>query len=213
MSTSMMAAGLPQISQDLPMDASETQVSFSIFDTAVVLLGFVIFCESYAPVLLRHKAIGLLRKGGNAAATVDGNTSREFLPKLRVSLLRPLQLSVRRPIIQVMAFIMALEFGIYVLILSVYATLFIDRYNESPTIRSLQYIAIAIGAAIAAQGCGRLMDLIFRRLEALLPEGSKPTPEFRLPNLVIGAVLIFLRTFPYKFGIVAPLQNLSSSIT
>jgi hypothetical protein len=41
---------------------------------------------------------------------------------------------------------MAVEFGIYTLTLSIYATVFIKHYNQTPTASSLHYIAIALGA-------------------------------------------------------------------
>jgi omega-6 fatty acid desaturase (delta-12 desaturase) len=104
----------------------------SMFDAVTVICGVIILRESYKPVLLERRAHRLRTKGLATAATEAGSF-RLLLPKLRESLLRPLQISVRRLIIQLTAFSLAIDFSIYVLVLSIYARLFNDQYHEIPT--------------------------------------------------------------------------------
>ena len=169
----------------------------SIADAVIVVFGCIIIRETYAPILLKREADALHRTEGTSTA-IRGQRSQGVLLRVNPSSLRSLELSVKRPVIQLMAFVMAVGFGMYTLVLSVYATVFIDRYHQSPSIGSLRYIAIAIaiaiGAALASQ-CGRhLMDFVLLRLKAQSQDGET-IPEFRVPMLAIGAVTVPIGLF------------------
>lgn len=173
----------------------------SIFDAGVTLAGCVFVKETYVPVLLRRKAAA---QSENVSLEPSPNPFearfyRDLYAKLSVSLVRPLQMLVHRPIIQVIALIMALNFGVYTLLLSTFSSLWQERYGQSAFISTLHYIAIAIGTTFATQVGGRLMDWIFRRLKARAPGGAT-TPEFRVPYLVPGVVLIPAGLFWYGWA-------------
>ena len=101
----------------------------SIVDAVVVVFGSMIIRESYVPVLLQRST----SPEGDTHPANRGSKLRQLFTKFCTALARPINLSCRRPIVQLMAFIMAVEFGIYILVLSIYATLFIETYNQSPT--------------------------------------------------------------------------------
>ncbi|KAH8697387.1 major facilitator superfamily domain-containing protein, partial [Talaromyces proteolyticus] len=162
----------------------------SIFDAVVVISGFLIVRESFKPILLQRKEADLRRKGATIATNENDPSEQNLLPKIRASLIRPLRLLLTRPIIQILALIMALGFGIYVLVLSFFARVFIDQYNESATTSSLQYISIALGSTLATQAGGRLMDIVYSRLHARQPDGTPAPPEFRVPLLLVGVFLL-----------------------
>ncbi|KAK4495089.1 hypothetical protein PRZ48_013416 [Zasmidium cellare] len=156
----------------------------SIFDGAVLIVGVIVIRESYMPVLLRRhqrKAEGLKREPFLS-------TYPELFRRARTALALPIRLLFTRPIILIISFVMGLEFGVYILWLSVYATLFIDKYHETPTISSLHYIAIAIGAWLAAQVGGQVTDIIFKKMKARRPDEEAP-PEYRVPLLAIGVLI------------------------
>lgn len=170
----------------------------SIFDAVVVLAGTLIVRETCKAVLLRRKTRHLQTQqqqqqgeDGTILTAIKKESSPDnlLLTRILTSLKRPLRLFFTRPIIQLMALEIGLGFGIYVLVLSFYATVFIDQYHESTTGSSLQYIAIALGSTLSAQTGGHVMDVIYARLLARLPEGSTAPPEFRIPLMAIGAVL------------------------
>jgi MFS family permease len=151
----------------------------SIFDAAVVMVGWVVVKESYTPVLVRRL------NQSDAAATTS------LVCKLRPALLRPIRLLLTRPIVPLLSLVMGAQFGIYTLALSIYATIFIDNYHQSPTTSSLHYIAIALGATIASQAGGHLTDLIYRRLKVSTRDGiDVAVPEYRIPMLAFGTVLV-----------------------
>ncbi|PCG91885.1 Major facilitator superfamily domain, general substrate transporter [Penicillium occitanis (nom. inval.)] len=162
---------------------------------SVVFAAGVLFVrETCKPVLLRRKAQRAGNGDGTIAVAKPSSPEERLLSRILVSLQRPIKLLVMRPIIQVLCLINGIGFGIYILVLSFYARVFIDQYHQSATTSSLQYIAIALGCTISTQTGGHLMDIIFARLLARLPAGSplrdSPPPEFRVP-LMIVAVLMF----------------------
>lgn len=174
----------------------------SIFNAVCLMLGFFVIHESYAPVLLRRKAKKL-----TAAPNSSGVSTRirvrvffnDVFVRLRPAISRPINLFIHRPIIQLIAIAMAIEFGIYTLVLSTFASLWITRYDQSETAASLHYIAIALGAFACAQVGGRLMDFMWRRTTAAQPD-QEPTPEYRLPYIVTGFIPAVAGLFWYAWS-------------
>ncbi|KAB5532766.1 major facilitator superfamily domain-containing protein [Coniochaeta sp. 2T2.1] len=178
-----------------------------IFDAAITVLGLVFIRESYTPVLLRHKAAAqkkLDRTTTTAPVVVLSPRTwwsywRDFFAKLGDNMARPVLLLVRRPIVQIIALLLALNFGIYTFLLSTFATLYIDRYGQTESAASLHYIAIAVGSSLSSQVGGRIMDVIYRRLadRALDRIGR---PEFRVPWMAPGVVLLPVGLFWYGWS-------------
>lgn len=171
----------------------------SIFSSVVFIAGVLFVRETCKPILLRRKA----RRAGMADFTTGvvkpSLPEERLLSRILVSLQRPIKLLISRPIIQVLCLINGIGFGIYILVLSFYATVFIDQYHQSATTSSLQYIAIALGCTLSTQTGGHLMDIIFARLRSRLPEGSplrdSPPPEFRVPLMVVGVLMLPIGLF------------------
>ncbi|PFH57165.1 hypothetical protein XA68_15425 [Ophiocordyceps unilateralis] len=162
----------------------------SIFDAAICLVGLLVVRESYGPVLLARKRS---LAGPTAIRAASARTS------IGAVLCRPLLLLWQRPVIQVIALILALNFGVYCLLLSTFATLWIRRYGQSELISTLHYIAVSIGTTIATQAGGHFMDWVFARLKARSPDGST-SPEFRVPCLVPPVILIPVGLFWYGWA-------------
>ncbi|KAI9042114.1 MFS transporter [Aspergillus affinis] len=165
----------------------------SIFDVVVLVLGTVVIQECHTPVLLHRKA-------RTQTPNLQHRNTDSLLTQLRKNLYRPFNLMIHRPIIQLLSLIYALDFGIYILMLSTYATLWMDRYGQSSTISSLNYIAIAIGTTLSAQLGGHLMDFIYRRMRDRAGPAAPPTPEFRVPYLIPSVVLIPVGLFWYGWS-------------
>ncbi|GJC77398.1 putative efflux pump mfs2 [Colletotrichum liriopes] len=94
---------------------------------------------------------------------------------------------------------MALNFGIYCLLLSTFATLWITRYGQSEFSSTLHYIAISVGTTLATQVGGRFMDWVFAKQKSRSRNGIT-TPEFRLPCSVPGTILIPVGLFWYGWA-------------
>ncbi|KFZ04000.1 hypothetical protein V502_10490 [Pseudogymnoascus sp. VKM F-4520 (FW-2644)] len=159
----------------------------SISTFVITLLGFVYIQESYTPVLLRRKARG--RSGATLQKALSWQFCANFLQRLALGIWRPIRLLLTRPIVQLIAIVLALNFAIYSLLLGTYATLFIDSYGQTQSVSALHYIAIAVAATAAAQIGGRLMDRLYRYLSNQQNDGEGK-PEFRAPYLIPGVILL-----------------------
>lgn len=177
----------------------------SAFDALALVLGFFIIQESYTPVLLRRKAEFIAAQTVHTGALKKSLTARllifyqDLSSRIGPAMKRPIRLLTHRPIIQLIALAMAMDFGIYTLILSTFASLWIKQYRQNETDASLHYIAIALGAFVCAQAGGRLMDLMWHRMKSARPD-REPTPEWRVPYILVGLIPCVAGTFWYAWS-------------
>ncbi len=170
----------------------------SILNALITLLGALFIEESYTPVLLRRKAVVQDER------PVDPSLSPwerifwyDVFTRLAINLRRPVRILIQRPVIQVIALVLALNFGIYTLLLSSFAALWIENYGQSRLSSSLHYISFSIGAAISTQAGARFMDWTYRRLQERHGSGR---PEFRVPFMIPGTLLTPIGLFWYGWS-------------
>ncbi|KAF3043584.1 linoleoyl-CoA desaturase activity protein [Didymella keratinophila] len=154
----------------------------SLVDTAIVLLGLAFIQESYTPVLLRRKA------SKENSRMQSAHSTKSLYARLGPHLMRPFRILLLRPVIWPISLLAAISFAVYSLMLSTYATLWIDRYGQSELISSLHYISIALGSTIAGQIGAHIMDWLYKYLSTRA--GRSGTPEFRLPYTLPGMLLM-----------------------
>ncbi|KAI1392972.1 MFS general substrate transporter [Hypoxylon trugodes] len=160
----------------------------SIYDGLLVVIAIFIFTETYEVILLNRRAAKLRKATGNPYYTNTHGASETLKDRLSRSLTRPIRLLLTQPILQVVAIFLAYNFGMLYLVLSTFASLWIDRYGQTETQSGLNYIALVIGYTIAAQVGGRVMDRLWAYLKA--KAGNNTAPEYRVPLMVPGAILI-----------------------
>ena len=161
----------------------------SCFDALVLILGLFLLQETYTPVLLQRTRNKLIKQTNNNLLHTQFDNVNTLAVKLGTGFTRPFLLLFTQPIIQVLAIYMSITYGLTYLVLSTFSSLFTSVYHESVGISSLNYISIAIGCAIGAQTSALATDRIYKRLTARDPEG-KGRPEFRIPFILVGAVLV-----------------------
>ncbi|KAH9886195.1 major facilitator superfamily transporter [Xylariomycetidae sp. FL2044] len=160
----------------------------SIYDSILVVFGFFVLRETFEPILLERKATKLRKETGKPYCTAADDSTHTLSVKLSRSLSRPLRLLFTQPILQVIALFLAYNFGILYIVLSTFATLWIDRYGQTEAQSGLHYLAIVLGYTIAAQAGGRLMDILWKYLKARHDDDT--APEYRVPLMIPGAILI-----------------------
>ena len=160
----------------------------TIFQVILVLSSMLMFYESYAPVLLRHRAEKLRKETGDSRFYAE-NERREYGRsaswKLGRSLSRPLRLLAFHPIIQIQAILEGINYGLLYFSLASFSSLHVAAYGESVAISGLHYIAICVGTISGAQLCGPLMDWVYKRL--ITRAGDDRAPELRIPLMLPGA--------------------------
>jgi multidrug resistance protein len=163
--------------------------STSILQAVMILGSFLFFPETHAPTILRKRAKHVRETTSNpqyqtAEEILERNNSRFWT--LQNSLTRPLRL-LSHPIIQLVAILSALNYGVLYLLLSSFSTLYTTKYAESPFISTLHYLSVSLGEILGALIAGPPIDAIYRHLKHTHHGVSHP--EFRAPALLPGTLL------------------------
>ena len=111
------------------------------------------------------------------------------------SLVRPFILIGTQPIVQALAVYMAYLYGLTYLLLSTFPGLWESVYDESIGIGGLNYVSLGVGFFLGAQICAPINDRIYRYLKR--KNGEIGRPEFRVPTMVPGSLLVPIGLFTY----------------
>ena len=164
--------------------------TISILDGCIQLIATLFFRETYVPVLLKRRVMNLRRETGNQGLhTKWQKRDQPLFNKKGNALVRPFILLATQPIFQILALYISYIFGLVYLALTTFATLWTDEYGESVSIAGLNYLALAFGYIIGTQSCSRFIEIIYKHLQKTRGQGTGQ-PEFRLPLLLPGALLV-----------------------
>lgn len=174
----------------------------TIADGLIQIVGLFYLQETYPPVLLHRKKRKLIKETGNEALHTEwDDPNRTVVAALRTSLLRPFKLLGTQVIIQVLALYMAYLYGLMYLVLSTFPTVWTDIYHESVGTGGLNYISLGVGFFLGTQICAPCQDRIYRVLKKRNNGVGKP--EFRVPLMVPGALLVPIGLFWYGWTVQA----------
>ncbi|KAI9041811.1 MFS general substrate transporter [Aspergillus affinis] len=166
--------------------------STSAVAACVQVLGFCFLWESFAPVILKRYAKGL-------GLPYEGQQVQSVPRILGASLVRPTRLLTTQPVVQMIALYMAYVYGLFYLFLSTFPGVWQGVYDESIGIAGLSYISLGVGFILGAQVGGRLTDAIYVRLQTR--NASVGRPEFRIPLMLGGSVLVSTGIFWYGWSV------------
>ncbi|KAJ6444256.1 multidrug resistance protein [Purpureocillium lavendulum] len=174
-----------------------TTIACGVIQTA----GLFFLQETYAPVLLQRRRARLVRDTGNAALRTEfDRPDRTLAQTLAVALTRPFRLLLTQPIVQVLSLYMMYLYGMIYLVLSTFPALWTGPYGESVGIGGLNYLSLGVGFFVGAQVCAPLQDRIYAALKRRYAPGGGPgRPEFRVPMMVPGALLIPVGLLVYSW--------------
>ncbi|KAK6501438.1 hypothetical protein TWF481_009276 [Arthrobotrys musiformis] len=169
----------------------------SIADAVIQIMGLLCLKETYAPKLLQIKARRLRKETGNPHlhTPYEADGKRKFSKILRKALVRPFILLGTQPIVQFMAAYMAFLYGMLYLVLSTFPGLWEGKYQQSVGMGGLNYISLGLGFFLGTQICAPINDRIYVKLSRR--NNNVGLPEFRVPLMPIGAVLVPVGLFIY----------------
>jgi multidrug resistance protein len=166
--------------------------STTIADALIQLAGLFFLKETYAPVLLGRRKARLIKETGNDALyTKFDHPDRKLLRTLARAGSRPFRLLGTQTIVQIAALYMMYLHGLMFLTLVSFPTLWTGVYGQSTGMAGLNYISLGVGFFLGAQVCAPLQDRIYAALKReYVPDGGPGRPEFRIPMMVPGAILV-----------------------
>jgi MFS family permease len=165
-----------------------TEWTTLIMSGLVLLLVVLLQPETYPPILLRWKAKHMRDVYGESRYVSEMEIRGEpFLQRLRDALYRPFLLTIREPIIILVALYLTVIYIVLFTFLDGYESIFGEIHGVSQGITGLCFLGIVIGLF----GASALVPLIYKWAKSDLKKikeqgGTQLPPEFRLWFSMLG---------------------------
>jgi multidrug resistance protein len=157
----------------------------------VVLVVVALIPETYAPVILKHRAAKLRKESGNPNIVTEQETvKRGFAEIAKTSLIRPITMILTEPVLDLMCMYIVLIYAMLYAFFFAYPVIFGRLYGYNDGQIGLMFIPILIGAGFALIATP-YAEKHFRRICAQ----RDPTPEDRLIGAIFGAPFIPISLF------------------
>jgi MFS family permease len=141
------------------------------------LVSFIIFRETYAPVLLERKASKLRKATGNnkyrSVMQAKGTPKQVFISAIT----RPTRMLLFSPIVSMVCLYIATLYGMLYLLFTTFTFVYHDMYGFSAVGAGLSFIAGGIGNLLGLMFVGYLSDKLIRDGQI---KGKAVEPEQRL---------------------------------
>lgn len=170
-----------------------------ILGAITTILSFLFLQETNASVILQRRTVKLrkdLQRSDLKSAYDSGLSSSETIKQ---ALIRPLKLLFTSPIVLLMSSYMAFIYGLLYLLFTTISQVFVEQYHFSTGTSGLSYLGIGIGFLIGLGVCGKLSDPLLARMTK--SNGGVMKPEFRLPFMLIGSLLLPIGLFWYGWSV------------
>lgn len=156
----------------------------------MVFLGFVLLAvwmeETYAPVILVHKAAVLRRQTHNWGIHAKQDEVEVAVAELvRNNFMRPLRMLVTEPILLLVSLYISFVYGLMYALLGAYPVVFQGVYGMNMGVAGLAFIGLIIGELLGGVYILLLQSGYIRKLEA---NDNRPVPEWRLSPAIVGSV-------------------------
>ncbi|KID75068.1 Efflux pump vrtL [Metarhizium brunneum] len=172
--------------------------STSIAAAVVQALGFVWLRESHPPTILRRRRDRLARETGNRDL-YTGEKEETLGRTLLRAVQRPVRMFATQPIVACIAVYMAYLFGTLYLMFATFPDIWTKVYGQSKGVGGLNYLSIAIGCFVGIFLQLKMVDRVYGALKSR--NGGVGRPEFRMPSLAIGSVVLTVGLFWYGWSI------------
>lgn len=171
------------------------------------VLFFTLFRETYKVPILQRKAARLRRETKDeslkCAWEADTDTASSW-SVLRASITRPIIVVLGSSVLQIMSFYGGLVFTFYYILATTLPGMLRDIYGFSPALTGSSFLSfseippcpkpravlinLGAGATCGIVACNLCLDRIYVRLGK--SRGGLSTPEYRLPFMIGGAVIL-----------------------
>lgn len=169
----------------------------SIANGLVLVIGFIFYRETYAPVLLARKAKKLRKETGNSNLHTIWEVSRlPFHIELRKALVRPILFLCTHPVVFALGLHMAFVYAFMYLMLVTFPALWTQHYGYSIGITGLMYISLFLGILIGTLATTPLMKRHYDKKAAI----GQGRPEEWIYYLPASTVVMTVGLFWYGWS-------------
>ncbi|ATY65408.1 Major facilitator superfamily general substrate transporter [Cordyceps militaris] len=162
----------------------------AIFCGVLWIVSTVTYPETYAPVLLRKRAVKLSKQTGKVyVSKFDAHAApRTAAAQFKLSITRPWILLVKEPIVLLTSIYIAIIYGTLYMCFAAFPIVYQLGRGWGPGIGGLAFLGIAIGMMTATL-YAVFDNQRYKRAAATYPNGIAP-PEERLPPAILGSILL-----------------------
>ncbi|RHZ44406.1 MFS transporter [Aspergillus thermomutatus] len=166
----------------------------AIFSGALWIIAGLIVPETYAPVLLRQRAVKLSKLTGKVyKSRIEAEQGKKTLgDSLKISLSRPWILLFREPIVLLLSIFMAIVYGTLFMMFGAFPIVYAGQRGWNQGVSGLAFLGIMIGMICAVAYSIFDNKRYIRAQEA--HNGFAP-PEARLPPCLVASVAIPIGLF------------------
>lgn len=167
--------------------------------TGVVWIAVALYVpETYAPVLLRKRAVALSKITGHhyISKLEVGRPKKTPTQQFAIAIVRPWVLLFREPIVTLLSLYLAVIYGTLYLMFAAFPIIFDNLRNWSAGISGLAFLGIAVGTVISVAAF--FFDQV-RYRKICEANGGAPVPEARLPLALVGSVMLPIGLFVFAW--------------
>ncbi|KAJ8070434.1 hypothetical protein OCU04_000808 [Sclerotinia nivalis] len=161
--------------------------------TGVVQIGFLFMKETHLVTILERKTNRLRKETGNMALRSQYASDLPKSEIFKTAALRPAKMFFCSPIIAILSLYVAVIYGWLYLVMTTLTEVFESQFGVSQGPVGLTFIGIGIGMFLGAICCQILLD----RWAIRAAGGGEIKPEYRLPVMVLGGMVLPIGFFIY----------------
>jgi multidrug resistance protein len=159
--------------------------------------SFILMRETYPPVLLARKVERLRKEQNNPNLRSILESDKTPAAYFKQSIIRPTKMLFRSPIVFALSVYMAVVYGYLYLLFTTITLVFERRYGFSQGNVGLTYLGIGVGSMVGLIIFGFISDKIVKHMSAK----GEMKPEYRLPPLIPGSLIIPIGLFLYGWSV------------
>ncbi|KAI0403422.1 fluconazole resistance protein 1 [Xylaria palmicola] len=154
--------------------------------SGVLSFLYLLIPETYHPTLLARKAARLQKEDTSRIYIAAGSARGSTKDLLLRSIIRPLKMLVKSPIVLFLSLQLAVVYGYLYILFTTFIFVFEGQYHFQAGAAGLAYLGLGVGFLISLIGNGLTSDYIAKKEAA----GGEIQPESRLTPILIGVLLI-----------------------
>ncbi|KAL2756025.1 hypothetical protein ACRALDRAFT_1042925 [Sodiomyces alcalophilus JCM 7366] len=172
-----------------------------IWDFVMLVAIACLVPETYHPVVLRNKARKIRKETGDDRWKAPMENTNKSIPRtIGLSLLRPFQLLFHEMMVLNLCVLTAILLGVLYLFFGAFPLVFTNTHGFNLWQVGLTFNGMIVGMVIAAASdpvWQRIRDGLVARLERESGTQGGSEPEFRLPPVICGSVLVTIGLFMF----------------
>lgn len=156
--------------------------------------------ETYEPVLLQRLTDQMKKETGNENLRSRLDTGITKQERFKRAIIRPMKMLVKSPIVLLLSIYVSVVYAYLYLLFTTLTPVYEEVYHFGPGPVGLVFLGIGVGSFLGLVLFGGLSDRLLKRLTERSGTGEMK-PEYRLPPMVPGCLLIPIGLFWYGWSV------------